>query len=155
MYVAQLSAGARLYGSRTGINPVPAGDLREFAGSSPTKILVFAGPEVVRELRPEFERRYARELYVTTSMPEYLEFLHPQVSKGNALRALAEQYGVAMDQVMAVGDLLNDLPMIEMAGVGVAVAHAEEALKARSDYVTTSSEQAVAEAIKRFVVNAR
>ncbi len=155
MYVPRVSAGARIYSSRSGIKPVPVGDLRQFAGTSPTKILVYAPPEVVRELRPEFERRYQGKLYVTTSMPEYLEFLHPEVSKGNALRALAEQYGVAMDQVMAIGDLLNDLSMIELAGIGVAVARADEALKARADYVTTSSKQAVAEAINRFALKAR
>ena len=131
---------------------MPAGDLRKFAGRSPTKILVFAGPEVVRRLRPEFESRYDGKLYVTTSMPEYLEFLHPDVSKGNALRALAERHGLDASQIMAIGDLLNDLPMVEMAGVGVAVAHGDEALKSSADYVTTSSAQAVAEALERFVL---
>jgi len=155
MYVPRLSAGARLYGQRTGIQPVPAGDLRKFAGRSPTKILVFAGPEIVRCLRPEFESRYEGKLYVTTSMPEYLEFLHPEVSKGNALKALADQHGLNASQTMAIGDLLNDLPMVEMAGIGVAVAHAAEALKSAADYVTDSSEQAVAEALERFVLNPR
>jgi len=139
MYVPRMSAGARLYSQRTGMQPVPAGDLRKFAGSSPTKILVFAGPEVVQRLRPEFESRYDGKLYITTSMPEYLEFLHPDVSKGNALCALANQHGLDASQTMAIGDLLNDLPMIEMAGVGVAVARAEEALKSAADYVTDSS----------------
>ena len=86
MYVPRVSAGARLYWTRTGIKPVPVGDQRKLAGNSPTKILVYAGPEVVRELRPEFEGRYEDKLYITTSMPEYLEFLHPEVSKGDALR---------------------------------------------------------------------
>ncbi len=153
MYVPQLSAGARLYSSRSGIKPVPVGDLRKFAGSAPTKVLLYAGPEVVRQLLPEFQSRYRGKLYVTTSMPEYLEFLHPEVSKGNALRALAGHYGIAVNQIMAIGDLLNDLPMIEMAGIGVAVAHADEALKVQAQYVTNSSAQAVAEALERFVLN--
>ncbi len=152
MYVPRVSAGARLYWTRTGIKPVPVGDQRKLAGNSPTKILVYAGPKVVRELRPEFEGRYKDKLYVTTSMPEYLEFLHPEVSKGDALRAVADRYGIPMAQVMAIGDLLNDLPMVEMAGIGVAVAHADETLKAHAQYTTTSSEQAVAEALEEFVL---
>jgi len=152
MYVPRVSIGPRLYGQRTGMQPVPVGDLRKFAGNSPTKILIFAGPEVVQRLRPWFQSRYEGKLYVTTSMPEYLEFLHPEVSKGNALRALANQHGLENNQIMAIGDLLNDLPMIEMAGVGVAVGHGDETLKAAADYVTTSSTQAVAEAIEQFVL---
>lgn len=153
MYVTRMSKGARLYAARTGIKPQPTGDLRKCAGRSPTKILVFAGPEQVRELLPDFQHRYEGQLYITTSMPEYLEFLHPEVSKGNALRSLAPRYVDSMDQVMAIGDLPNDLPMIEVAGIGVAVAHAHAALKTVAQYVTTSSEEAVAEALERFVIH--
>ena len=152
MYVPRVSAGARLYWSRTGMKPVPIGDQRNFAGHSPTKILVYAGPEVVARLLPEFRERYRGKLYVTTSMPEYLEFLHPDVSKGHALQAMAAHYQVGREQVMAIGDLLNDLPMIQMAGVGVAVAHALPELKAEAQYVTSDSEHAVAEALERFVL---
>jgi len=153
MYVPRVSAGAGVYGQRTGMQPVPVGDLRKFAGNSPTKILIFAGPEVVQRLLPEFQSRYDGKLYVTTSMPEYLEFLHPEVSKGNALRTLASQRGLDATQTMAVGDLLNDLPMVEMAGVGVAVARAHEGLKSAADYVTDSSTRGVAEALEQFVLN--
>jgi Cof subfamily protein (haloacid dehalogenase superfamily) len=74
-------------------------------------------------------------------------------SKGAALRELAEQRGIAPHEVMAVGDNLNDLTMLEFAGTPVLMANALPELKARGWAVTTSNDEAgVARAIETFVL---
>ncbi|HLW59969.1 MAG TPA: HAD family hydrolase [bacterium] len=55
------------------------------------------------------------------SQSDYLEILPPGIDKGVALRELAETVGVPLAQIVAVGDAMNDLGMLEMAGLGVAV----------------------------------
>ena len=74
-------------------------------------------------------------------------------SKGAALRELAARHRIAADEVMAVGDNLNDLAMLEFAGIPVLMANALPELKARGWAVTGSNDEAgVAQAIETFVL---
>lgn len=151
LYVSCMDHWSWLYHRRTGNFPVLAGDLRRFAGQTPTKLLIAAQPEEVPALLAKEQALYGDRLYVTRSMPEYIEFLNPEASKGAALRWLAEHLGLQREQVMAMGDMLNDLPMIEWAGIGVAMPEAEERVRAAADFVPQSAEEGVAEAIAKFV----
>ncbi len=151
LYVTHMDHWSRLYYRRTGNYPVLAGDLRRFAGQSPTKLLIAAKPEEVPALLAKEQALYGDRLYVTRSMPEYIEFLNPEATKGAALRWLAGHLGLERSQVMAMGDMLNDLPMIEWAGIGVAMPEAEELVRAAADYIPDSPEEGVAEAIAKFV----
>jgi hypothetical protein len=73
-------------------------------------------------------------------------------NKGEALKFIANYYGIPMEQTVAVGDNLNDLSMILAAGVGVAVSNAAQPLKSMADYVTklTNDDGAIAEVIEKF-----
>lgn len=84
-----------------------------------------------------------------------LDVLHPEVSKGAGLAAIAAEQGVMREEVMAVGDNFNDLEMLEYAGTGVLMGNAEPALRARGNFHATASndEDGVAEAIERFVLH--
>ena len=74
-------------------------------------------------------------------------------SKGSALRAWSEQRGLARSEVMAMGDNLNDLQMLEFAGTAVLMGNALPDLKARGWPVTGSNnEGGVAQAIDRYVL---
>jgi hydroxymethylpyrimidine pyrophosphatase-like HAD family hydrolase len=99
-----------------------------------------------------FATEYAGRIHATISLPEYVELLHPDVSKAAALVRLAGMLGVEMGDVMAIGDALNDLEMIEAAGVGVMMATAAEELREAADFVPESVEAGVAEAIERLVL---
>ncbi len=153
MYVPKVSKWSRVYYQRTGVRPVPVGDLRRFTGQEPTKLLVCDEPQLIERLLPEMQELYGEKLYVTRSMPEYLEFMHPHATKGHALHWLARHYGLDISQTMGIGDQLNDLPLVEQAGVGVAMPGAEQALQAAADYVPASPQTGVAEALQRFVLD--
>jgi Cof subfamily protein (haloacid dehalogenase superfamily) len=75
------------------------------------------------------------------------------MSKGKALEALAAHLGVSLNEVMAVGDWLNDISLLSTAGLGIAMGNAHEELKKVADYVTLDVEEhGLAEAIKRFLL---
>lgn len=74
------------------------------------------------------------------------------VSKGDGLRRLARLLGIGLSQVMAVGDNLNDLEMLDVAGLGVAMGNGPPEIRARADHVTASvADEGVARAIERFI----
>ncbi len=74
------------------------------------------------------------------------------VSKGDGLRRLARLLGIGLSEVMAVGDNLNDLDMIDVAGLGVAMGNGPPEVRDRADHVTASVEdEGVARAIERFI----
>ena len=73
------------------------------------------------------------------------------VSKGKALKWLAKELGVSIEETMACGDTENDIDIIRTAGIGVAMGNAKENVKEIADYVTkTNMEDGVAYAIRRF-----
>lgn len=74
------------------------------------------------------------------------------VSKGDGLRRLARLLGIGLPEVMAVGDNLNDLEMLDVAGLGVAMGNGPPEIRARADHVTASvDDEGVARAIERFI----
>lgn len=89
---------------------------------------------------------------VTKSAAFLAEVINAKYSKGTAVEFLANHYGVSLAQTVAIGDQQNDLPMIEKAGIGVAVKNADASLKSVADYVSTytNEESAVADCIERF-----
>lgn len=91
----------------------------------------------------------------TPSYPEvdFINVLAPDVSKGKALEALASYLGIALTEVMAIGDGANDVSLLSIAGLAVAMDNAVEELKAVADYVTLDVDHnGVAAAINKFLL---
>ncbi|HRU41225.1 MAG TPA: HAD-IIB family hydrolase, partial [Candidatus Diapherotrites archaeon] len=90
---------------------------------------------------------------VSQSMKHNLEVMNKGVNKGNAVRILAQMYGINREEIIAIGDNENDISMIEYAGLGIAMGNAEELLKRAADHVTGDyQEDGVAEAIEKFIL---
>lgn len=90
---------------------------------------------------------------VSQSMRHNLEVMNKGVTKGNAVRILAEMYGINREEIIAIGDNENDISMIEYAGLGIAMGNAEESLKRVADHITGDyQEDGVAEAIEQFIL---
>ena len=107
------------------------------------------------ELKQRLEQN--KEIAVASSFPTNLEITDVKAQKGPMLKEYIESLGYTMDEVMALGDSLNDLSMIEMDfGATVAMANAEPEVKDAAKYITKSNtEFGVAYAIDRLLENQR
>ncbi|MDE0467752.1 MAG: Cof-type HAD-IIB family hydrolase [Candidatus Poribacteria bacterium] len=153
LYVAELNAWSDLYETRTGVPAIPVGDLRELAGETPTKMLLIHTPEKLQPLLESFQTNYAERLYVTQTQAEYIEFMNPAVTKGRALTALANQFNIPMDTVVAFGDSYNDESLLKTAGFGIAMANAVPPIHACADHITTTNDDnGVAKAIWELIL---
>ena len=82
-----------------------------------------------------------------------MEVTTKHVSKEQALYEIAQHYQVPLEQVMTIGDNFNDLPMLRLAGLGVAMGNAPEAVKTEAKAVTKSNnEHGVTEAVEKYVL---
>lgn len=92
-------------------------------------------------------------LEITNSLPTNIEVNPAGVNKANGIERVCKELGITMDQVMAVGDSLNDIKMIEAAGLGVAMGNAQDAIKDVADHITdTNNNDGVAKAIEHFIL---
>ena len=105
------------------------------------------------DFRAEMRKTTAGKLFDVFSKPEMLEFSHLKSNKGDAVRFMADFYKVPLSSTIAVGDEENDCPMIEAAGVGVAMSNASEVAKKVANYVTVADNNhgGIAEVIQKFV----
>lgn len=129
-------------------------DLRHYAfPERPHKIMFIASEVKMRKLEKLARRKFSHEFAITRSRSNLLEFLNPHVSKGLALRWIAHHLGLRMPQVMAIGDAQNDISMLMMAGLGVAVKNAPDSVKKKVDWVTSSADRdGVALALRKFIL---
>jgi Cof subfamily protein (haloacid dehalogenase superfamily) len=137
-----------------GIEVVIAPDLAaHIAANPPTKLLFTAPAEVVEREMLRLAAHFGDRLAVIRSHAIFGELTAPGVSKGSALKALAARLGIRREQVVAIGDHENDLPMIAWAGLGLAMGNAIPAVREIADDVIPSVEEAgVAWAIERYLL---
>jgi len=155
LYVKERDAMALYYEGVSGVTAVPIGDKLFSLDAAPTKLLAMAEPNLMDEIRPVLKERFGERLYAAISKPLYLEMVHPSVNKGMALDFLAKRLGIGSEAVMAMGDSLNDLDMIQYAGWGVAMGNAREEVKKVARVVTGRNDaDGVAEAIEKYVLEA-
>ncbi len=156
LYIRSLTPASLAYGERTGVEPIPVGDLRQFLAADPTKILALCdSPAVAEQLLGTLRQRYTpAELYLTTSVATFFEATNPAVNKGTAVRYLAEEVlGLQPDNVMAIGDNFNDVEMISYAGVGVAMGNAPAWVQSLANWIAPGVEQdGAAAAIEEFLL---
>lgn len=119
----------------------------------PTKILFIGESADLDVLAQQLIEEFSTAINVTKSKDIFLEISHPLGTKGNALKELAHSLQISREQVIAIGDNMNDLDMIQYAGCGVAVENAVEPLKAAADMIVKSNDDdGVAEAIEQLVL---
>ena len=141
-------------------------DIREYYGQfinvvvkPPIKVNIITpfDHSSLESFRAEMRKITAGKLFDVFSKPEMLEFSHMKSNKGDAVRFMADFYKVPMADTIAVGDEENDCPMIEAAGVGVAMANASPVVRNVADYVTErdNNHSGIAEVIEKFVFNGK
>ena len=117
-------------------------------------VLVSDDYEALRGLENHWKRRLAGVLDVFPSEPYFLEVVPCGVDKANTLALLMEQIGVKREEVVAIGDGVADVTMLQLAGKSVAMGHAPDSVKICADYVTASNdEDGVAQAVEKLILS--
>ena len=107
---------------------------------------------MLEEARPKIDA--IENATITSSFPNNLEVGGPDTSKKTALTWLLEELGISADEIMCCGDAPNDAAMLEMAGIGVAVANAWGGLKDHADWITGSNDDdGIAMVIEKFILD--
>lgn len=92
------------------------------------------------------------DIEITSSWYNNVEIMNKGVNKGEALKYLLKYLGIDKEEVIAFGDNYNDLPMLELAGMGVVMGNADEKVKEKGNYVTSkNTESGVARAIYKLL----
>ena len=116
-------------------------------------MLVSDKEEALIGLEQHWEKRLAGTLDAFRSEPYFLEVVPCGVDKANTLGALLEHLGVTREEVIAVGDGVCDVTMLQLAGMGVAMGHSQDSVKVCADYVTASNEEdGVALAVEKLIL---
>lgn len=116
------------------------------------KVLAMVNPQDRFALCDGLSQELGEEYYVTCSSEFLVEAMPKGHNKGEALCYLANYFHIPIERTAAIGDQLNDLPMLERAGGKFAVANAEEALKEIATVVPSNEEDGVAEAILTYAM---
>jgi len=136
LYVSERNEKSELYREISSIEPKPVGKLSEFITKAPTKLLIIEkDKEKLQKYLSYFKDKYRSVLEITQSKLFFIEFMDKAVSKGNALKILSERHGISLDEVIAIGDSYNDIPMIKTAGTGIAVGNAPLDVKKEADLI--------------------
>ncbi|WP_127588639.1 Cof-type HAD-IIB family hydrolase [Paenibacillus koleovorans] len=116
----------------------------------PVKFTVFSEDPAELDRVEAAWREVDSPLLVLRSGEQFIDVMHPEASKGNALRVLADSLGIDRTQVLAMGNYFNDLDMLRFAGFGIAMDNSPEEVKRAADEVTLSNnEDGVAAALRR------
>ncbi len=117
------------------------------------KFMIVGEPAELSKAKEHLEQRYNGLLNLFFSEPYFMEVTPPGIEKASALADLLKILNVPRERLMACGDGLNDIPMLEYAGFSVAMANAYDETKKAADYIAPSNEEdGVAEAIERFIL---
>ncbi len=116
------------------------------------KYLLMLEPQKRAALFKELEKELGEKYYVTSSAAWLIEIMPKTVNKGEGVRFLANYFQIPLEKVAAIGDQMNDLPMMEVAGGKFAPENAEEELKKLAIVVSSNEEDGVAEAIEKYAM---
>lgn len=117
----------------------------------PTKLLMTGDPTLMLKAEEKLVEKLGDRMDIFRSAPFFLELVPKGIDKAQSLQRLLGKINLTPADMIAFGDGYNDLSMLKLAGVGVAMANAAPEVRAEADYVTLSNEEdGVAAALNHF-----
>lgn len=102
------------------------------------KVLLIGEKQLLDKYEPVYRSEYDNG-YAVRSGDRFLDVVANGVSKGKGLMTLADLLEIEHDKVIAIGDNMNDISMLEAAGTSYAVANGEDAVKAAADFTAPAN----------------
>ena len=117
------------------------------------KLLLTGDPADMPHVEELMQQEFAGKLSICRSAPFFIETMPLGVGKDTSLEILLRAKGLTPANLMACGDGWNDLPMIRLAGMGVAMGNAQPPVKAAADYQTADNDHdGVGLAVEKFIL---
>jgi Cof subfamily protein (haloacid dehalogenase superfamily) len=152
LYVAEHTAASEAYASFQNLEVHAVGSLLEWLDQPPTKLVAVGDASELDGLKARMIAHFDGRMYISKSLPYFLEFASPDVTKGSGLAFLAEHLGFTLERTVAFGDGENDVPLLEAAGFGVAVENAHDEVLAIADFVCPPvAAEGVAQVIEAYL----
>lgn len=149
LYVASATAEARRYAEFQHIPIHVVGPLLDWLEAPPTKLVAIDDPLALDALEAGMKARFDGRLFISKSLPYFLEFASADVTKGAGMDFVARHLGLEPARTVAFGDGENDVELLQWAGYAVAVANAHERVLAEADHVCPPvEEEGVAQVIE-------
>ena len=134
LYVEKENKFTDRYQDISGIAAHAVGSLDKFLQAEPTKMLIIEEDEDKQvEINNFLKENFADEIELSSSYPSFVEITKKGISKAVPLERLAAEFGIKQKEVMAFGDGLNDLKMIQWSGIGIAMQNAHPELQEYAD----------------------
>ncbi len=156
VYIERVSQTSRESARKDGVEQIVVGDLAQFLNgqpADPVKILLIGPDERLDEFARAYDTGGDGLPSVVRSEPAYLEIMPRGISKGGALIRLCDLLGIPASKAAAFGDGMNDLEMIQVAGLGVAMGNAHGELKRAARVLAPSHDaDGVAEVLREHVL---
>lgn len=136
------------------INGLPVKKINDFStyvNFPVTKCIMTGDGEKLEKIEKIMQKRFEGRLSIYRSEPFFLEIMPLGIDKANSLRFLLDTLSMDREEMIAFGDGHNDVTMLEFAGLGIAMANAQKAVREKADFVTLGNdEDGVAYALKRL-----
>lgn len=141
------------YEKDTGASAKAIGNSFSTLPAAPIKLLVVEPKETLEHVATVLKKFFGHTIQAVRSKDHYLEIISKNVSKGEAMLALANRLGVTQDHIMAFGNAPNDISMLEESAVAVAMGNSDKKVKAIADIIAdTNNEDGVAKIIEEYLL---
>jgi Cof subfamily protein (haloacid dehalogenase superfamily) len=152
LYVARMTPEAERYARFQNLTVHEVGPLLDWLAQPPTKLVVVNDPLVLDDLEVELKALFDGRLFISKSLPYFLELASPDVTKGSGLAFLAERLGFTSETTVAFGDGENDVELLEWADYAVAMENGHDRLKAIANWICPPvTDEGVAQVIEAML----
>jgi len=157
MYISRRNEFSDCDERLTGVRQVVVENFRAMISEGCYKLLIPGDPEVLPQIKDLILSYLGSSITLFTSRTFFLEIMPENTNKGTALAHIAARVGVRPEQTLAIGDAMSDEAMIRWAGIGVAMANADERLKKIARVISehTNNEDGVADIIETYILHKR
>jgi Cof subfamily protein (haloacid dehalogenase superfamily) len=130
------------YTTETGrlFKPDVVAPVEQFCKAPITKLMFLGDPKILLRIEPLLYEKFGDRVTLVQTDKDLIQIMDKQVSKAIALQKVAEHYGVARNEIMAIGDAPNDVGMLQWAGVAVAMDNAHPIVKKVAHWVAPSND---------------
>jgi Cof subfamily protein (haloacid dehalogenase superfamily)/HAD superfamily hydrolase (TIGR01509 family) len=139
--------------SNVGFDPTVTDDLHGVLDAAIKIVGVSEDRSALARCEADLDTRLGAHATADRSSPHYLDVTHPEANKGMVVRHVARILNVPLEQVATIGDMPNDIHMLSITGLGIAMGNGPPEVKRAARHVTTSNEEeGFAHAVDTFIL---